>query len=73
MSSDRFEDDLNSRVLEAAVTLDARADWSVRPGIGLWLAADNLFDEDVQVSETGTGVEGFGPPRTVMVGLTLAR
>jgi iron complex outermembrane recepter protein len=71
--SDRFEDDLNSRVLEAAVTVDARADWAVRNGLGLWAAADNLFDEDVQVSETGTGVEGFGPPRTLMIGLTLTR
>ncbi|RZJ84995.1 MAG: TonB-dependent receptor, partial [Brevundimonas sp.] len=71
--SDRFEDDLNSRVLEAAVTVDARADWAVRDGVDLWVAADNLFDADVAVSETGTGVEGYGPPRTLRVGLTLRR
>ncbi len=69
--SDRFEDDLNSRVLEAATTLDARADWRLTNRARLYLAADNLTDEDVQVSETADGVEGFGPPRTVRLGLTL--
>ncbi|WP_242076928.1 TonB-dependent receptor [Brevundimonas diminuta] len=67
--SSRFDDDLNSRVLDAAVTLDARAEWAFTPNATLWMAADNLFDEDVEVSETGTGVAGYGPPRTVSVGL----
>lgn len=69
--SQRFEDDLNSRVLAAAVTLDARADWRVNETVSLRLAADNLFDVEVEVSETGTGVEGFGPPRTLSAGLRL--
>lgn len=71
--SDRYEDDLNSRVLEGAVTAAVRADWTVRPGVDLYLAADNLFDEEVEVSETGTGVAGYGPPRTLRVGLRLSR
>ncbi|MEJ8404405.1 TonB-dependent receptor [Brevundimonas vesicularis] len=70
--SSRFDDDLNSRVLDAAVTLDARAEWAFTPNATLWMAADNLFDEDVEVSETGTGVAGYGPPRTVSVGLRLS-
>ncbi|WP_313004910.1 TonB-dependent receptor domain-containing protein [Brevundimonas sp.] len=70
--SKRFEDDLNSRVLGAAVTLDLRADWQVNDAAALWLAADNLFDAEVEVSETGTGVEGYGPPRLFSVGLRLA-
>ncbi|MNS34230.1 catecholate siderophore receptor CirA [compost metagenome] len=70
--SKRFEDDLNSRVLGAAVTADVRADWRVNATASLWLAADNLFDAEVEVSETGTGVEGFGPPRTLSVGVRLA-
>ena len=70
--SDRFEDDLNSRVLEAAVTADARAEYALRTGVVAYVAADNLFDEEVPVSETGDGVEGFGPPRTVRAGLTLS-
>ena len=71
--SDRYEDDLNSRVLESALTAAVRADWTVRPGVDLYLAADNLFDEEVEVAETGTGVAGYGPPRTLRVGLRLSR
>ncbi|MNX44546.1 Vitamin B12 transporter BtuB [compost metagenome] len=70
--SKRFEDDLNSRVLGAVVTADVRADWRVNDTASLWLAADNLFDAEVEVSETGTGVEGFGPPRTLSAGVRLA-
>lgn len=70
--SSRFDDDLNSRVLDAAVTLDGRAEWAFMPNATLWMAADNLFDEDVEVSKTGTGVAGYGPPRTVSIGLRLS-
>ena len=69
--SARFDDDLNSRVLDAAVTLDARAEWTLNDRAMLWLAADNLFDENVEVSETGLGVAGYGPPRTVSAGIRL--
>ncbi len=70
--SARFEDDLNSRVLEAATTLDARAEFQVRNGVVAYLAADNLFDAEVEVSETGDGVAGYGPPRMVRAGLSLS-
>ena len=70
--SERFDDDLNSRVLDAALTADMRAEWAVNAGTALWLAADNLFDAEVEVSETGAGVAGYGPPRTVRAGLRLS-
>lgn len=69
--SRRFDDDLNSRTLAPATTLDLRADWILGPGTALWLAADNLFDADVEVAQTATGVTGFGPPRSVTMGLRL--
>ena len=69
--SKRFEDDLNSRILGAAVTADVRADWRVNATTSLWLAVDNLFGAEVEVSETGTGVEGYGPPRMLSAGLRL--
>ena len=69
--SKRFDDDMNSRVLGAAVTMDVRADWRINDTASLWLAADNLFDADVQVSETGTGVKGLAPPRTLRIGVRL--
>jgi outer membrane receptor protein involved in Fe transport len=70
--SRRYEDDLNSRELDAALTLDARADWQVRDGVTLYAAADNLLDEAVEVSETANGVAGFGPPRSLRAGLSLS-
>ena len=71
--SRRFEDDLNRRVLDAALTADLRVDWAVAPFATLWLAANNLFDEAVEVSETATGIAGFGPPRTLSLGVRLTR
>lgn len=71
--SRRFEDDLNSRVLDAAGTIDLRAEWEMTPSATLWLAADNLLDAEVETAETGTGVAGFGPPRTLSVGVRLSR
>ena len=70
--SKRFEDDLNSRVLGSAVTADVRADWRVTGTTSLWLAADNLFDAEVEVSETGAGVEGYGPQRLISAGIRFA-
>jgi len=70
--SRRFDDDLNSRVLDAATTLDARADWRAAEGVVLYVAADNLFDAAVEVSETGDGVAGYGPPRVLRAGLSLS-
>ncbi|WP_372708242.1 TonB-dependent receptor [Brevundimonas sp.] len=71
--SRRFDDDLNSRVLDAALTTDLRADWAITPSTALWLAADNLLDEEVEVSETATGVAGLGPPRTFSLGIRMSR
>ncbi|MDP1912991.1 TonB-dependent receptor [Brevundimonas sp.] len=71
--SRRFEDDLNNRVLEAATTADVRAEWALSSSALIWIAADNLFDADVEVSETATGVAGFGPPRTFSLGVRLSR
>lgn len=71
--SRRFEDDLNSRELEAAGTADLRAEWAMSSTALIWLAADNLFDAEVEVSETATGVAGLGPPRTFSLGVRLSR
>ena len=71
--SRRFDDDLNSRELEAAATVDLRADWALTSSTTVWVAADNLFDAEVEVAETGNGVAGFGPPRTLSLGVRLSR
>jgi outer membrane receptor protein involved in Fe transport len=68
----RFEDDLNSRVLDPAWRLDARLDWRVRPLATLYLAGDNLLDANIQTSRTADGVVGYAAPRVVRVGLRVA-
>ncbi len=70
--SRRFDDDLNSRVLDPALTVDGRAELALREGVGLYAAIDNLFDEAVAVSQTGDTITGLGPPRTARVGLSLS-
>ncbi|MES2833381.1 MAG: TonB-dependent receptor [Pseudomonadota bacterium] len=67
--SRRFDDDMNSRVLDPALTLDARADWRLTARTGLWLSLDNVTDEAIEVSETAGGVAGYGPPHTLSLGL----
>ena len=64
---------MNGRVLEAGATVDLRADWALSPDATIWLAGSNLLDEDLEVSETGSGVAGFGPPRTFAVGVRVSR
>lgn len=66
---DRFDDDLNSRALGQAATLDLRAEWRLTPRATLWVAGDNLSDAEVQVSRTADGVAGLGQPRTLRLGL----
>jgi len=68
----RFEDDLNSRVLDPAWRLDARLDWRVRPLVTAYVAGENLLDADIQTSRTADGVPGYTAPRIVRVGLRLA-
>lgn len=71
--SARFEDDLNTRRLAPALKIDARAAWRVAPDAEVYLAAENLFDADLEVSETADGVEAFAAPRTLRVGFALRR
>jgi outer membrane receptor protein involved in Fe transport len=68
----RFEDDLNSRVLDPAYRLDARLDWRVRPLVTAYVAGDNLLDANIQTSRTADGVAGYAAPRIVRVGVRLA-
>jgi len=68
---DRYEDDLNSRRLAAATTLDLRMDWRMTSRATLWLALDNATDEAVETGQTVDGVESFDAPRTARLGLRL--
>ena len=67
--SRRFDDDLNSRRLSPAVTLDAAAEHRLSPSLSAYLEAENLLDADVEASVTADGVIGLGAPRIVRAGL----
>jgi len=71
--SARWEDDLNSRRLSAGLQLDARATWRFAEHAEVYLAAENLFDENIEVGETADGVESFSAPQTIRVGFTYRR
>lgn len=70
--SERFEDDLNTRVLAAATMLDLRLEQRLSPALAVYAALDNALDEDVETAEAATGIESFGPPRALRIGLRLA-
>jgi outer membrane receptor protein involved in Fe transport len=67
--SERFEDDLNSRVLSAATTLDLRLEQALAPNVSIYAALDNALDEAVETAETADGIESFGAPRAARFGL----
>lgn len=70
--SARFDDDLNTLRLRAGLTADLRADWRVRPGLGLFLAIDNLADAKTQTAQTADGIYSYDAPRIVRVGIRFA-
>lgn len=65
----QFEDDLESRELRAATTLDAYARLPLRPGLALELRGENLTDEEVQAGVSGAGIVDLAQPRTLWIGL----
>ncbi|MFN4177455.1 TonB-dependent receptor [Phenylobacterium sp.] len=71
--SARWEDDLNSRRLNAGVLVDARAAWRLSETSEVYLAAENLTDEALEVGETADGVESYSAPRTIRVGFAIRR
>ncbi|MEI9963706.1 MAG: TonB-dependent receptor [Caulobacteraceae bacterium] len=70
--SSRFDDDQNTNLLAAAVTVDARVTWAFGGGISGYVAADNLFDEAVPTA-ISSGVVSYDEPRVFRVGLTIRR
>lgn len=67
--SRRFDDDLNTRILAPALTLDADLGWRLTDATTVFLSAENLLNADVEASQTADGVEGYAQPRILRVGL----
>ena len=66
-----FEDDLNARSLDSYVSVNAQIGWRWTEEVSTFLAVQNLFDEEIQVSRSGSGLIGIGAPRLVHFGLRL--
>lgn len=69
----RWEDDLNTRRLSPGLQLDARASWRFTDNAEVYVAAENLFDEKLEVGETADGVESFSAPQTFRIGFSFRR
>ncbi|WP_310475375.1 TonB-dependent receptor domain-containing protein [Sandarakinorhabdus sp.] len=68
----QFEDDQNSRSLNAATMVDALLLVPIIKGLSLEGRVENLFDAEVQAALSGTGVVERALPRTVWVGARVA-
>ena len=69
--SARFDDDQNTRRLNAALTLDLRIEQMLAQQAALFVALDNALDADVETGATADGVALHGAPQTLRFGFTL--
>ena len=67
----QFEDDLNTRALDGATTLDAYFAWPLAHGLQLVARGENLFDKTVEATINGDGSVERATPRTLSIGLRL--
>lgn len=67
----QYEDDLNTRVLKGATTLDAFASWPVGRRFQLVARGENLTDALVMAGIGGDGSIERATPRTLWIGLRL--
>jgi len=67
----QYEDDLNSRVLEGATTLDASASWPLSRRLQVVARAENLTGALVMAGIGSDGSVERATPRTLWIGLRL--
>ena len=67
----QYEDDLNSRSLKGATTLDASGAWPLTRRLQLVVRAENLFDTLVIAGIGGDGAVERATPRTLWLGVRL--
>ena len=67
----QFEDDLNRRQLDDAITVDAVAEVPISPALAVTLRGENLFDTRVEAAISGNGIVERASPRTLWIGLKI--
>lgn len=65
----QYEDDLQSRRLDDALTFDALARFALAPTVAVELRGENLLDAEIESGIGGTGIIDRGTPRTLWLGL----
>jgi outer membrane receptor protein involved in Fe transport len=66
-SGEQLDDDRNLFPLEELFVVDLRTGWRPTPALELYLAAENLLDEEVTVGRTP--IRTIGSPRLLRLGL----
>lgn len=69
--SERFDDDLNTRRLSPALTLDLRFEQGLTGHSAVFVALDNALDAAIETGATADGVTLYGAPRALRIGLRL--
>jgi len=69
-SSLQFEDDLNTYELAPSLRLDAGLHYALTPKTKLFLAIENLLDEQTEAGKNPAGVVTLASPRWVRAGLS---
>jgi vitamin B12 transporter len=69
----QYEDDLQTRQLPKAFTVDGVISMPVFAGVRLVARAENLFDEKVVSGVSASGIEDLGTPQTFWLGLSFGR
>ena len=67
----QFDDDLNTRLLKAATTLDASASWPLSRRVELVARGENLTNALVEADINGDESIERATPRTLWLGLRL--
>jgi outer membrane receptor protein involved in Fe transport len=67
----QFEDDLNTRTLHAATTIDAFASWPLTKRLQIIARGENITDKLVEAGINGDGSIERATPRTLWIGLRL--
>jgi outer membrane receptor protein involved in Fe transport len=71
--SARFDDDQNTRRIDAGTGVNARAEWALTPALNVFIAADNLLNADIETGRSAANVVTYEAPAMVRVGVTLRR
>ena len=68
----QFDDDLNTRLLDDFISLDARLAFRPVEPVTLFAAVENAFDATIETARSADGLITLGPPRLWTVGVSAA-